>query len=131
MVGALFARNRYDELLNHTDLGEADWVTLAPQLADGTDGATAEMLAISLALALPRNPAAVLSVLDPQVEPLNPERVCGAPFIEDTVKDIPGYIARSQVALQRVGDTRLSKQKTECLDHLKQAAKTVQPNRQK
>ena len=91
----------------------------------------AEELAISLAIGLPKNPAAVLSALDPQTEPLAPERVCGVPFIEGTVKDIPGYIRRSQSALQRVQDARLAKRKTQCLDGLNEAAKTIQVDRRK
>jgi hypothetical protein len=115
VVDALSSQDRYEDLLNHIDSGEADWIALAPQLATGTDVATAEELAISLALGLPKNPAAVLLVLDPQIEPLNPERVCGVPFVEGTVNDVPGYIRRSQSALQRVNDARLSKQKTDAL----------------
>ena len=131
IVDALSNQDRYEELLKHIDAGEADWVALAPELAPGTDAAAAEELAISLALGLPKNPAAVLSVLDPQIEPLAPERVCGVPFIEDTVKDIPGYIRRSQSALQRVQDVRLATRKTECLDGLNEAAKNIQVDRQK
>jgi hypothetical protein len=131
VVDALSSQDRYEELLKHIDLGESDWVALAPELAPGTDAATAEELAISLALGLPRNSAAVLSVLDPRTEPLAPERVCGVPFIEGTVKDIPGYIRRSQSALQRVQDARLAERKTECLNGLNEAAKTIQVDRRK
>ena len=131
IVDALSNQDRYEELLKHIDLGESDWVALAPELAPGTDAATAEELAISLALGLPKNPAAVLSALDPKMEPLAPERVCGVPFIEGTVKDIPGYIRRSQSALQRVQDVRLATRKTECLDGLNEAAKNIQVDRQK
>lgn len=131
VVDALSNQDRYEEVLKHIDLGESDWVALAPELARGTDAATAEGLAISLALGLPKNPAAVLSALDPQMEPLAPERVCGAPFIEGTVKDIPGFIRRSQSALQRVQDVRLAKRKTECLDGLNEAAKNLQVDRRK
>jgi hypothetical protein len=129
IVDALSNQDRYEELLKHIDAGEADWVALAPELAPGTDAASAEALAISLALGLPKNPAAVLSALDPQMEPLTPKRVCGVPFIEDTVKDIPGYIRRSQSALRRVQDVRLATRKTECLDGLNEAAKNIQVDR--
>lgn len=131
VVDALSNQNRYEELLKHIDSGESAWVALAPELSRGTDAATAEELAISLAIGLPKNPAAVLSALDPQTEPLAPERVCGVPFIEGTVKDIPGYIRRSQSALQRVQDARLAKRKTQCLDGLNEAAKTIQVDRRK
>jgi hypothetical protein len=71
-----------------------------------------------LAYALPRNPRAVLSVLDANSAISAPENVCSAPFIEDTVKDIPGYVRRAKAAVSRVAGPRLREIKAACLAEL-------------
>jgi len=119
VVQRLFKHGDYDRVLGRIDSGASDWVALAPKLAPGTDAGTAEALPIALAFALPKNPAAVLAVLDPQSEILAPDSVCGVPFIEDTVKDIPGYIKRARAAVSKVADPGLQAMKTACLAALK------------
>ena len=64
VVDRLWNSGDYDRLLNHIDKGTPAWVALAPKLAAGTDAGASEELTIALAYALPRNPQAVLSVLD-------------------------------------------------------------------
>jgi hypothetical protein len=120
VVQRLFKHGDYDRVLAKIDTGAASWVALAPKLAPGTDAGTAEALPIALAFALPKNPAAVLAVLDPQNEILAPDSVCGVPFIEDTVKDIPGYIKRARAMVSKVADPGLQAMKAACLAALKQ-----------
>ena len=120
VVARLFKNGDYDRVLGHIDTGDASWVALAPKLAPGTDAGTAEALPIALAFALPRNAAAVLAVLDPGSSILDPESVCGVPFIEDTVKDIPGYVRRAKAAVAKISDPKLQVSKTACLAALGQ-----------
>jgi len=106
-----------EKLFNKIESGNADWVALAPRLAPGADGANAEGLAIALAYALPRNPSAVLNVIDPiegDAHILAISRVCGVPFIEEIPK---GYKARTlkAVASAKGVDTNIQ---SRCLEAL-------------
>ena len=103
--------------------GDARWIALAPKLAPGSDAGSAEDLGISLAFSLPKNPGAVLAALDPaDGHILGASRVCGMPFIEDTVKDRPAYKRRSIHALEEVSAPTLAQTKTACLRDLKRAS---------
>ncbi|APA86497.1 hypothetical protein BJG93_14665 [Paraburkholderia sprentiae WSM5005] len=109
-----------DRLFDRIGAGRADWVALAPKLAEGADGANAEGLGIALAYALPRNPAAVLKVVDPvegDSHILAISRVCGIPFIEDAPKN---YKTKALRAVSAV--TTVNRQiKTRCLDALRKS----------
>jgi hypothetical protein len=63
----------------------------------------------------------VLSVLDPKSSVIAPGDVCSAPFIEDTVKDIPSYIRQAIAAVGRVRDPNLRNMKAACLSVLKKS----------
>ena len=103
--------------------GDARWIALAPKLAPGSDAGSAEDLGISLAFSLPRNPRAVLAALDPaDGHVLGAGRVCGMPFIEDTVKDRPAYKRHAIHAVKTVTDPRLSKVRLACLRELERAS---------
>ncbi|RKE36027.1 hypothetical protein B0G76_2172 [Paraburkholderia sp. BL23I1N1] len=117
-VGAM-SESEWDNVLTHIDSGNAAWIALAPKLAKGTDGGNSEDLGIGLAYALPKNAKAVLSAIDPDNGPvLGVSRVCSAPFIEDTVKDIPAYIKRAKAALTKVHEPSLQNVKKDCLAEL-------------
>jgi hypothetical protein len=78
------------------DGGAAAWKALALRLAQGADDGTAEDIGIALALALPTNAPAALGAVDPKNGPiLEDDRVCSAPFYEDTVKDPAAYKRQS------------------------------------
>ena len=99
--------------------GGSQWVALAPGLAPGADAGSAEGLGISLALALPKNPRAVLAAIDPaNGHVLGAGRVCGMPFIEDTVKDRPAYRRRALRAVRGVSDRSLANARAACLSAL-------------
>ena len=120
VVARLAKSGDYDRVLGHIDSGDARWVRLAPKLAPGADAGNAEALIISLAFALPRNAKAVLAVLGGK-EGFAVEDVCSAPFIEDTVKDVPGYVKRAEAAVARVSDAALKPAKDACLLQLHKA----------
>jgi hypothetical protein len=119
VVSHLLESGDYDRVLERIDTGADAWVALGPKLAPGTDAASAEELTISLAYALPKNARVVLSALDSESKIISPEAVCGVPFIEGTVRDIPAYVRRAKAAVSAVtGDTLRSK-KAACLAALK------------
>jgi hypothetical protein len=114
VVARLNANGDYDRVLGHIDSADSHWLALAPKLAPGTDAGTAEALVIALAFALPRNPGGVLALLQGK-DAFAAADVCGAPFIEDTVKDIPAYVRRARAAVSAVNDLRLATAKAQCL----------------
>jgi len=114
-VSALFAQRRWDFVSDRIGAGEAPYVALAVKLAPGADAGTAEDLPIALAFALPRNAPAVLAVLAAPESRFDVAEVCDAPFIEDTVSDIPAWRRQAAAAVRRVADPRLGAVKTACL----------------
>ncbi|SMG46502.1 hypothetical protein [Paraburkholderia susongensis] len=113
------SESEWNDVLTHIDSGNPAWVALVPKLAEGTDSGNSEDLGIGLAYALPKNPRAVLRAIDPNNGPvLGVNRLCSAPFIEDTVPDIPAYIKRAKAALDKVRDSSLQDVKKACLAEL-------------
>ncbi len=108
--------SQWDWVMDRMGDGNGGWIALAPKLAPGSDAGSAEDLGISLAFALPKNPRAVLAVLDPEDDMLlGANRVCGIPFIEDTVKDIPAYRRGAIRAVEAVAVPELRTAKAACL----------------
>jgi hypothetical protein len=114
-VAALFEQRRWDFVSDRIGAGETPYVALAAKLASGADAGTAEDLPIALAFALPHNAPAVLAVLASPGGGFDVAEVCDAPFIENTVSDIPGWRRQAAVAVRRVADPRLGAVKTACL----------------
>ncbi|NIF77827.1 hypothetical protein F3J20_10510 [Paraburkholderia sp. Cy-641] len=113
------SESEWDNVLTHIDSGSMAWIALVPKLAEGADSGNAEDLGIGLAYALPKSPRAVLKAIDPGNGPvLGVNRVCSAPFIEDTVPDIPAYVKRAKAALGKVHDRSLRDVKKACLAEL-------------
>jgi len=121
VVAWLLAHGDYDRVMDKIDTGDRQWVMLAPLLAPGADAGAAEELPIALAFALPRNPEAVLSVVGGKGG-FAVEDVCGAPFIEGTVDNIPAYIKKAERAVAHVSEPQLTDVKAKCLGALKKAA---------
>lgn len=116
----------WDRLTQEIWLGRAEYIALAPKLAEGTDAGTSEDLGISLAHALPLAPASVLRAMDLKVDAvLGLKRVCGVPFIEDTVEDLPGYVRAAKQALGKVSDAALLQAKAACLVELRAASERI------
>ena len=119
-VRELDSNGDYDVILNQIQNGSGQWIGIAPQLALGADAGAAEDLGIALAFALPKNPEAVLSIIDVRDGPvLGVHRVCGVPFIEGSVSDVHPYITRSLTAVNRVRRPELARVKQMCLDALR------------
>lgn len=103
--------------------GARDWIALTPLLARGVDGPHGVDLGIALASALPMAAGDVLAVVDLQRGPvIGVQRVCGLPFLPDTVPDLPGYVASARAAVSAVPPLALAKARTQCLQQLEAAA---------
>ncbi|MDR5782316.1 hypothetical protein QCE63_23210 [Caballeronia sp. LZ065] len=115
-VTSLDRDGQFDAVLDSIASGNAAWVELAPRLAQGTDASASIGLTIALATALPKNPAAVLSVLD-DGPVLGAAAVCGAPFIEPAPGEMKAYLDRAIPAVSDVpeGD---AVRRAPCLDRL-------------
>jgi hypothetical protein len=108
--------------------GRVAYIALAPKLAQGADGKSAEDLSTALARALPAAPEAVLRVIDRHNGPvLGVGRICGVPFAEPSSKDTSGYLRAAQSAVDDVDTPRLERVRAACLDQLAQAAKQLDP----
>ena len=102
--------------------GRSDWIALAPQLANVTDGAASEDLGLGLAKSLPKNPVAVLRAIDRRNGPvIGVDRVCSIGFIEDTVKNLPAYKRSALKAVSAVSIPSLRKPRDACLRVLKRS----------
>jgi hypothetical protein len=121
VVDQLFKTEAWWQVTRDIGAGKTDWISLAPDLAEGTDAATAETLGISLAEALPKSPGAVLAVvqLNGDAAPLLVSTVCSAPFLEDTAHHQHVYKSAALHAVLDVADPQLSNVKAACLDQLK------------
>jgi hypothetical protein len=119
-VAKLTKSGDYDRVLDRIDQGDARWIALAPKIAPGVDAGNAEALVISLAFALPKNPRAVLAIVGGK-DGFPVDDVCGAPFIEGTVKSVPTYIKKAEAAVLRVSDPALAETKDACLAQLRNA----------
>lgn len=120
-VSYLDKANELDYMLDQVGRGNSEWIAIALRIAPGTDAAAAEGLGISLARALPRNPPAVLRVMDLANEDgvLGVNRVCGVPFIETTRAYNDAYKRRVIPAVGRVRDPTLGAARMKCLARLK------------
>ena len=122
-IAALAKANQWDAVADRIGGGDARWIALAPKLAPGSDAGSAEDLGIALAFSLPKNPHAVLAALDPNNGHIfGASRVCGMPFIEDTVKDRPAYKRRALREVEKVVTPSLAKARATCLSELKLAS---------
>ena len=118
-VNALFDQHRWDYVADEIAKGGAVWIDLAARLAPGADAGTAEELPIVLAFALPLNAPGVLAAVKRGAFYVGD--VCGAPFIEGTVSNIPAYIRKATAAVTRVSDPTLAATRTACLQTLAKA----------
>jgi len=119
-VKRLTGAGQWDVILDGMANGEPAWIAIAPILAQGADGGAGEGLGVALARALPRAPAAVLHVLDPNDGPvLGASRVCSAPFIEPKPGFVEAYKPKAVAAVQAVRSPRLHWAREACLAALK------------
>ena len=97
---------RWMYVLEKIGQGSNEWLHIAAQLAPSSDADSAESLATAAALAIPHNPAGVLSILQNDVLPLSPENVCSLPFYDITKPKLNQYIVDSIQALYKVPNSK-------------------------
>jgi hypothetical protein len=119
VVDRLWTSGDYDRVLGHIDTGEPAWIALAPKLAPGAAAGSSDELTVALAYALPKNPLAVLAVLDPASPVIGPRNVCSAPFGADTDGEIHRYARRARAAIARVAGAASHEMKAACLAALR------------
>jgi hypothetical protein len=123
VVSELVNQGKWDRVSDEIASGRRDWIEIVPALAAGTDAGSSEDLGIDLAFALVKNPASVLRVVDEKPWShggiIGIERVCGAPFIEDT--EPKNYFSQAIQAVQRISDPALTLKKQACLTNLAHA----------
>ena len=115
----------WDRVMSQISSANVAYIALVPDLAPGTDAGASEDLGIALAHALPLAPRAVLRATVPGDGPTGVGRVCGIPFIEETAKDLPGYVRATRSAVVRVRTPELQAVKADCLHELAEAAKRL------
>jgi hypothetical protein len=119
-VDDLWRENRWGGLIDQIAAGRSDWIALAPRLAPGTDGHTAESLGRGLALALPKNAQAVLAVLDANDDAVTgADVVCSAAQLYGmSASELARHKRGALAALRRITDPRLDRAKRACAAHL-------------
>jgi hypothetical protein len=129
-VAALVAGGDWDRAMRAVAAGDRDWIVLTPQLARGADGGAAEDLGIALAKALPVAASDVLAVIDTRRGPvLGVQRVCGVPFADGTMADIPGYVASAAQAVRAAPALAQGKAQAACLKELALAGAQIAARR--
>jgi len=120
-VRSLDQTGRLDSVLNSIASGNAAWIRLSPDLAKGTDAGNSTGLTIALARALPKNPKAVLTILDDGLV-IGSNAVCSAPFIEPTARELKEYLDRAIPAVTRVAESDRYPRRSACLHALQRSA---------
>lgn len=113
----------WSELLEHIAGGETDWIIHVPLFASGTDAGYATQLAVALAVALPKNPRAVLSLEYAFVSLRN---VCSLPFFDPSEEFIRDYASEVLLSMEEVTDPHMRMDKEICLTRLRNALEIVQ-----
>jgi hypothetical protein len=116
-VVALESEGELDAVLSKISTGDAAWVHLGGKLAAGTDASASTGLTIALATALPKNPQAVLGVLNDSAA-TRASAVCGVPFIEPSREEAQAYLSKAIPAVTRAPESAASP-RTACLDSLR------------
>jgi hypothetical protein len=118
--------NAWDVVVGGIKTGQAAWLEVAGKLASETDAGGSEDIKISLAYALPKNPAGVLTLVDSQ-RFLAVGQVCGAPFIEPTDAFLKSYLMRTKRSLIRMKTRKLEAVRLRCLDEIEAAQEGLFP----
>ncbi|MHB9839217.1 hypothetical protein Q8F57_030805 [Paraburkholderia terrae] len=120
-VQSLDRAGRLDAVLNKIATGNTAWVRLSRNLAQDTDEGDSTGLSVALARALPKNPNAVLGVLD-DGSVTGAAVVCGVPFIEPTPREVKDYLARAIPAVKGTSVPERLPQRAPCLRALERIA---------
>lgn len=120
----LVAGGDWPRVLGAISNGSADWISLSPELARGSDADRGPELSAALAAALPRAPSDVLAVVDLRRSPvLGVQAICGAPDGSHPPAARAQYLADAREALELLPDVAaIGRAKSVCLKELALAA---------
>ena len=114
------APDPWDSIEAHVESGVTAWLDLARQLRFYTDAGASVGLENAVALALPKNPVAVLKILgtDPAKD-FTVRRVCSIEtFIEVPEGKLRSHLRRAKAAVDQVSDPHLQQTRQACLEVL-------------
>lgn len=106
--------SQWEAIVKGLSTGEAEWLQIVPLIARYTDAGFAEDLATALAIALPKNVADVMNVLDEKIPPVSIRNVCSMPLYNETIPEQNEYVVKAIQALYK-NDTPQAKR---CLTQL-------------
>ena len=110
----------WNSVIAKIQTGDSRWLTVAGELAAGTDAGTSTDLQIALATALPKNPGGVLQLADTQ-NFLSLPNLCGAPFIEPSRTFLSAYLKQARQALRQLNKPVMEAKRTACLMEIDKA----------
>jgi len=106
--------SEWESIVEGLSSGQTEWLQITPFIARYTDAGFAEDLATALAIALPKNVAGVMNVLDEKIPPVSMRNVCSMPLYNETVPEQNDYVVKAIQALYK-NDTPQAKR---CLTQL-------------
>ena len=121
-VGALYGNgenSRWDTVASGIAKGDPAWLTLAPQIARGTDAGTSDDFGMAAQDALTTNPAGTLRLLT-QIE--MGVGACGENGFEVPAEQARIYFQTATAAVESVADPALQQIKAQCLAELRKGA---------
>ena len=113
----------FDYVCAQIATGDSEWLKVASKLRSFSDAGASLSLDISMAQALPKEPAAVLTAIE---HPWRLEMICGAPFIEPPAEEVRAYIEHAVTALSKPLPAPLEEKRVACLYHLHTVQKRIQ-----
>jgi hypothetical protein len=102
--------------------GDIEWLKVASKLKSFSDAGASLSLDISIARALRKQPAAVLTAIE---HPWRLEMICGATFIESPVEEVRANLEKTLAALSKPLPAPLEEKRVACLYHLHTAQKRI------
>ncbi|HKI85851.1 MAG TPA: hypothetical protein VKA53_03810 [Thermoanaerobaculia bacterium] len=116
------AHEPFEFMCAQISTGDPQWLQVASRLRPFSDAGASLSLDISMARALPKQPSAVLALIEP---PWRLEMVCGAPFIEPPAEEVQAYLENAISVLSQPRSEPLEERRVACLYHLRTAAKRI------
>jgi hypothetical protein len=118
-VQALVSRHQWETVLRKIEAGEAAWLDIVNDLAEGTDAGSSVSLQVRLAKALPKNPAGVLKVAGMN-DLLSLDNICSGPFIEPEHAFMMRYLAQTRRSLVKLEDPAVEEKRVQCLSRIEE-----------
>ncbi len=106
----------FDEICERVASGDPNWLSVAKALRPAYDAAAGESLTISVARALPKAPAGVLSLVGNGFEL---EDICTSPFIESPREVDLAHLRAAEEALASLKNPTLEEKRKLCIEKIR------------